>query len=1417
MAELASGAVSSLLGVIRNEALLLGRVRDDVQFIQEEMESMKSFLAHLASSSAQAEGGQNEQLRTWMNQVRLLAQDSNNCIDLYLYRGNPELHLARGGLRRYVFWLPWFVHKMVAQRRAAVQLHALKERARDIGERRARYGVEIPAAAASRQSPTGSGAETSSSTNQGGRIYAASEDEEEDGDDQLVAAKEAAGHSVVKGAFFEPRLPEENVRVKLAEWMEDVMRHYTTEDESMPSVAIVAPDNAETLAIANEAMDMWKKVCTHGQSVLVDIPAVHFYSQLLRPMDILYYILWALQSPEAQPQQQDGQVPGEEEHDINKMRSDVNSKKQNMFEEIWEQIQGMKIEEKISEINNTIKEINVVQRQLNQAQMNDDDLLLLKSTKDEPIGVFLRALWLLKHKPVDSATATKKGQTRKEATSPKQKQDKYSYKDIINVTARKLKDYMEDHVNEKPKPKEHLEEDARTKPIQLKEALYEHIVHEMFPSVTIRKPPQIQDQDSKQATAITTTTGTTIILVEDQFKEMIRKILLDLQEEKSLKKPNTIELQEDKSIKKQGTVELPEGKSMTKQDSIEKPDTVDGKPSQDCIQHTLIEETIEMISGIGWTMYWQLAYKVIMDRINDCLQRRGHQKILVILKLDNDYVSGWEDTRNAFSTLGCIPGVLMLTTEVNRARAKEYCCPPREPIDYSLDGLYRDVILEFTRKKRTEDNIQPFLDILDKCDHEEFCMKIFVHALHANPKRSIEDLSKLNSTLQLGPKNLLDSFQKKMFKFSYSDLPNDYKSCLLYLAIFPKRQPIRRSTLIGRWVVEGLITTEDWASSVCRANRCFDALVNRWLVYPANIGATGVVKSCVVGDLIHGFITKIAKKQRIVESRVSHYLARHFSIFNDLRLRRSDRIDRFFQKLNEESFRVSLVKVLDLEGCQCFGGKNQIYLKQICRKMLLLKYLSLRGTNVMKLPSEINNLRELEVLDIRQTNVPRSATVNVLLLKLKRLLTGPPVHKSATVLQKCLSRCLAGSVVPSSGPDSNEIPYVPDKIGKMLNMEVLSNVKAQSSQHLKDIGKLWQLRKLGVTIEDNEMHIRNLLRAINDLHDCLKSLSITLPMAEYETSEHNFRENVLHYYKQPPKLLERLSIIGATQRGQLLHQLAKDNDLFQLAKVTLSGTRLKQADMLVLTKLPKILCLRLREKAYMDNKLTFGKEEFKNLKYFLVEGSNMAEITFEGGAPNLEKIVLCSTDGLESLSGVEGLHELKEVELNNNNKLSLFEKAKNISKVTFCYTILSQDELHTLAKLPNMRFLVLKENSYAQNHLIFKKDNLRYLNVLHIDFSVATNTSFEGESAPKLEKIVWSLTKETLGTMSVSGIENLPKLKELEFNGNIVHGEVEESLKKHRNKPRLTHNKPENQYQEAGNIPEKKDAARFQFGWKNPN
>ncbi|KAL6619739.1 hypothetical protein ACP70R_034878 [Stipagrostis hirtigluma subsp. patula] len=1060
MAELAAGAVSSLLVVIRNEALLLGGVRSDVQFIKEEMESMNSFLAHLARSVPPG-GEHDEQVRTWMNQVQLLAQDCNNCIDLYLYRGNSDVQRARGRIRRYLWWVYWFLHKLAAQHQAAIQLRELKERARDVGERRLRYGVEVPARlAVSEQSPRAAGRSSSAQpfapAAAGG--YGAGDDEE-DGDDQLM----------------------------------------------VPTVTISSLCQRRTY-------------------------------------------------------------------------SDV---------EIFRVLEEAEIER----------------------EEGDDD------------------------------------------------------------------------------------ERQQSAPIRLHEAQYARILRKVFPEITNSMPLQDQQQGrstAKQATKIT--------LDEDQVKQMIHEAKQEILRE----------LQEGKHDKNQDTGE---GKCDNNRETSQ-PRTPDQNLEES------FKQVNEKMDKIKEEFKEQLKIKWFVDKIKHHLKEKCPLFILKSDKLMD--ASRWEDTRNALSLL-------------------------------------------------------------------ELSADIFTHALYAKPKKSNEDLIKLNNTLHDSPKSF-DVIAKKMFKFSYSDLPKEYKSCLLYLAIFPPGHNIKRSTLLGRWVAEGLIFKEDWPSSVSQANRCFDMLINRWLIYPADIGATGKVKSCAVGDIVHGFITKIARKQHIVEPRLSRHLARHFSIFNDLHLRSSEGIQNFFQRLSKSS-RVSMLKVLDLEGCHCFGGKNQRYLKEICRKMLLLKYLSLRGTDITQLPSEINHLRELEVLDIRQTKVPENATRHVLLLKLKRLL-GSHIDSS-------LSNSDKGTTIQAN--KSVSTVQIPQKIGKMANLEVLSNVKAQDSNDLKEIGTLCYLRKLGVVIDNNNSCLRKLIQAISDLHECLLSLSITVTrevthygglheclgsLSSGQEGTHSSEElspEIGSHLKNHPNLLESLSIRG---KAHLLPLFAKDGNN-KLAKVTLSSTSLNQDNLKALTKLPTLQCISLRHIAFTENMRTFEEEEFRYLKYLHVEGSNLTEIIFEGGAtPDLEKMVLSFTN-IESVSGVECLQKLEELELNNNSNnsrlLSSFDNAEQIAKLTLRGTFLEQGDLQILAKKPNMRCLVLLNMSCEVSQITFNKDEFPKLNILTVDCSSITKIDFTSGSAPKLEKIVWS------SRTSLSGINNLLRFKELEVIGGVVHNEVEEAIKGHKNKPHFKH------------------------------
>jgi len=281
MAELTSGAVTTLLGIIRDETLLLSSVRGDVQFIKQEMESMKSFLAHLGRTAPPG-GEHDEQVRAWMNQVRLLAQDCNNCITTYRYYGDPDIHRARDGLRRYIWWLPWFVRKVAAQHDAAIRLRELKDQARDIGERRQRYGVEVPAKALMGLSISAAGSGSPPFT------VPVPFDDVDDEAEQAVSSSEEAVHGA-RRAVLEARSLDDYFRGKLDDWMQDAKKG---KNKTM-SVAIIAPKILEK--------DVLDVASAHFKRILVvDITKFRGMFCLigLQPFYILYDVLHELQSQE---------------------------------------------------------------------------------------------------------------------------------------------------------------------------------------------------------------------------------------------------------------------------------------------------------------------------------------------------------------------------------------------------------------------------------------------------------------------------------------------------------------------------------------------------------------------------------------------------------------------------------------------------------------------------------------------------------------------------------------------------------------------------------------------------------------------------------------------------------------------------------------------------------------------------------------------------------------------------------------------------------------------------------------------------------------------------------------------------------------------------------------------------------------
>jgi len=177
MADLTQGAVGSLLGVlataVKNEADLQKGVERDMQFIKDEMDSMNGFLLHLTKSGNEHD----DQQRAWMKQVRDIAYTSQDCIELYnLYGRTPPCN----SVWSIVDFLPSYVGGKIERHKLAKKIKELKERVKDVGERRERYGVTVPSTEPKRRSDDGAGDDVETMNEARGEfLEALREDEEE--------------------------------------------------------------------------------------------------------------------------------------------------------------------------------------------------------------------------------------------------------------------------------------------------------------------------------------------------------------------------------------------------------------------------------------------------------------------------------------------------------------------------------------------------------------------------------------------------------------------------------------------------------------------------------------------------------------------------------------------------------------------------------------------------------------------------------------------------------------------------------------------------------------------------------------------------------------------------------------------------------------------------------------------------------------------------------------------------------------------------------------------------------------------------------------------------------------------------------------------------------------------------------------
>uniref|UniRef100_A0A0D9XUV2 AAA+ ATPase domain-containing protein n=1 Tax=Leersia perrieri TaxID=77586 RepID=A0A0D9XUV2_9ORYZ len=598
----------------------------------------------------------------------------------------------------------------------------------------------------------------------------------------------------------------------------------------------------------------------------------------------------------------------------------------------------------------------------------------------------------------------------------------------------------------------------------------------------------------------------------------------------------------------------------------------------------------------------------------------------------------------------CAGSAVVLTTP--HVPVLNSCLPYRTLNFFNFDSIFkfyfdRAVTLVGKHKSYLKPSLQ---DIIRRCYPNKVMIRMFLGILYANPSRTDVELGGLLARLD---QRFSENNASQILMLCYNELPRHHQNCLLFLSIFPRGyKEIKRTSLVRRWVAEGLIARNDAApderdqqvSAMEVAERCFDMLVARGFVSAVTTGASGKVKSCKVEGLVYDFITRIAGDVHFVDAGVPPFLARHLSVRNRIGLQAPAGSNRSFDSILTvlEFLRTSsglqMLRVLDLEGCK---GLEKRHLKNICR-IALLKYLSLRNTDVTQLPKKIKRLSCLETLDIRQTNVRELSKEAIRLPMLKHLLAG---NLTCTVTTTTTTNKNNSKTDECKNNSSNKTfesfltVNVPSGVRRMKSLEILSQVRVSNSgSDLKEIAQLMQLRKLGVVLNAKKHSLTDLINQIENLPH-LHSLSIR---TEGHNGDESRRVGIAETLLSPPRCLGNVITNGLPSSIQ---------NLQKLAKITLWRTKLGKQDLHFLGNLTSLLCLRLRHKSYTESKLIFTEGEFKSLKLLVIEGSDIDCISFsKGAAPNLEKLVWTLDSSMESVSvpGIKDLPKLKELALNGD-------------------------------------------------------------------------------------------------------------------------------------------------------------------------
>ncbi|KAB2595266.1 disease resistance protein [Pyrus ussuriensis x Pyrus communis] len=478
----------------------------------------------------------------------------------------------------------------------------------------------------------------------------------------------------------------------------------------------------------------------------------------------------------------------------------------------------------------------------------------------------------------------------------------------------------------------------------------------------------------------------------------------------------------------------------------------------------------------------------------------------------------------------------------------------------------------------------------------------------------------------------------RVLALSYDDLPYRLKLCFLYLGHFPEDYEIPVKRLAQLWIAEGFISSGSQRHGSVEvledvAYACLIELVERCMVQVGTFGSTKKIKTCHLHDLMRDLCLVKAEEENFLHvvnftKAATIPQVRRLGVYVEEKC-----VDRFaptrndhlrsllffvdpeygFSKWKENFLRsvvcnFKLLRVLKFEGITQRGiWQRELELPRNIGNLVHLRFLSLRESNVRRLPSSSGNLVCLQTLDLRVYGMYGKWEIKVpnVIWKMKEL------------RHLYLPFGYRGKL----------------KLATLGNLQSLVNV-AGADCDLTHLAELTNLRKLFIT--GGVKNMEEMLKSTGITFNHLRSLSLSLSLGTLdEVIPMNMVLSCPHIYK--------LELIGRIREQSLEGLQGYEN----LTKMSLWYTGLQLESLKMLEKISNLRMLWLGRDALENvTEVVVSEEGYPNLEF--LELSFLWELKSwrieKGGMPSLRRLSISFCSQLRAVpEGLENVTTLKEL------------------------------------------------------------------------------------------------------------------------------------------------------------------------------